>query len=162
MVVCTCATSALVYGFWQNEFGLTSFVFVLLMAAILLLIVVGLAAAAFADLILGKWRKAVSTLAAIILGGLVIWGGITMPIDLRFAIAARSQYEDQLSRAGYPKRKTWVVEAQFLGPDETDLIYDETKSETDLQSEFKAEFSCSLDMKHVYGHFYLRSDICDQ
>jgi hypothetical protein len=152
-----------VYGFCQAEFGLTSRAFVLLCLLVLLLILVQVVASAIAALIRGDWRKTVSSLTAVAASFMIVLGAFALPIEWRFSFAARPHYEAELMRAGNPDRQTWMLDAQFLGPNQADLVYDESDGAAPphgLRSYVKDDGECSLSTERLDGHFYLKSYVC--
>jgi len=151
------------YGFWRAEFGLTSLAAVLLYLIVLLFVFVQVIASVIVALFGGRWRKAVSDFVGAAVGCLVISLTFAVPIDLRFFLAAQSHYEDDLAVTGGPAQKAWLLDAQFLGPDQTELVYDESDGEAPpygQQSYHEERNDCSFSTARLGGHFYRKSVAC--
>lgn len=151
------------YGFWRAEFGLTSLAVVLLCLIVLLFVLVQVVASVIVALIGGRWRKAASDFAGAAVGCFIISLTFIAPIERRFSLAAQSHYETLLVVAGTTERQTWLLDAQFLGPDETDLVYDESGSAAPpygLRSYPADRDGCSFYTDRLGGHFYLESLRC--
>jgi hypothetical protein len=142
---------------------LTSLAVVLLCLVGLLLILVHVVASAIVALIRGNWRRTVSHLTGVAAASLVVLGAFAVPIEWRFSLSARSYYEGERALAGSPHQQRWLLDAQFLGPDQTDLVYDESDSEAPLKGErFYREdrAGCSRFTERLDGHFYRQSFVC--
>jgi hypothetical protein len=153
----------LAWGFWRAEFGLTSRAAVLLGLIGLLFLLVQVVASVIVALIGRRWRSALSDLMGIAAGGAILCATLAVPVDLRFAIAARSHYEAEIVLVGNETHQSWSLDAQFLGPDETHLIYDLTDSMAPpygMQSYREDREGCSVFVDRLSGHFYRQSLIC--
>jgi hypothetical protein len=152
-----CLSSAAAFGFWCSQFGLGSFVLVLLFLLVLLLFWVQAVASAIVALIRGSWRKIVSNLSGVAAGLVIIPAAVAVPVELQFSLVARSHYEAELARLGNPDRHRWLLDAQFLGPDETNLVYDKSDGEgppDGARSTVEDSAGCSLYTERLGGHFY--------
>ncbi|WP_395018297.1 hypothetical protein [Dongia sp.] len=152
-----------VYGFWRAEFGLLSFAVMLLCLIGLLFLMVHVLAAAIVALMVGRWRRAISSLIGVAAAILVVGGGIAVPIEWRFSVAGRSYYDAERLRAGNPDRQSWLLDAQFLGPDQTDLVYDVSDSAAPPYGGRSGRVDrdgCSLYIDRLDGHYYRQSLIC--
>ncbi|GAB2178213.1 hypothetical protein [Dongia sp. agr-C8] len=152
-----------IYGFWRAEFGLMSLAIMMLCLLGLLLLLVHVVAASLVALIVGRWRRSASNLIGVAAAILVISGGMFVPIELRFWLAARSHYEAERALAGSPDQKRWLLDAQFLGPDQIDLVYDASDSAEPPyggRSGRVDRYDCALYIDRLDGHFYRHSLIC--
>jgi len=152
------------YGFWRAEFGLTSLAVVLLCLIVLLFVLIQVVASVIVALIEGRWRKAASDLMGAAVGCLIIALTFVVPIEMRFLLAAQSHYEALLAVAGTNEQQTWLLDAQFLGPDQTSLVYDESGSAAPPYGQRSYRVSsgdgCSFYTERLGGHFYLQSFVC--